>query len=225
MMQGVSKSVTAILSFALLALTGSAVSAADIPARVEKAHMYAVPIQSWSSFYLGLNGGGGVGSANPAMAGSSFTTQGWVYGAQIGYNVQMGRVVLGLEGDIDATSFNGTTSAGACGLGCEVRNRWVGTMRGRAGVTVDSFLPYLTGGLALGDLTASNAGTGSTSTTRTGYALGAGLEFPITGRWSARGEYLFVDLGSLDCAGCGGPVPNRASFYTNMYRAAVNFRF
>lgn len=223
-MQGVSRLVAAIACFALVGLA-TAASAADVPARSEKAPMYAVPIQSWTGLYLGLNGGGGFGSANLAMAGSSFSTQGWVYGAQMGYNVQMGRIVLGLESDLDATSLGGTSNSGTCGAaGCEVRNRWVGTVRGRAGYAVDSFLPYLTGGVAVGDLTASSA-VGSTSATRTGYALGAGLEFPIAGRWSARGEYMFIDLGSLDCAGCGGPVPNRASFYTNMYRAAVNFRF
>ena len=74
----------------------------------------------------------------------------------------------GIEGDYNWTRINGSADCGFAS--CETRNNWLSTVRGRIGMPFDRFLPYLTGGVAFGDITASNsnAGFGTASTKRPG---------------------------------------------------------
>jgi outer membrane immunogenic protein len=63
------------------------------------------------------------------------------------------------------------------------------------------------------------------NTTNAGWTIGAGIEFALVGNWTARAEYLYVDLGKLSCgAGCGAPVDN-VSFTANIVRGGINYRF
>jgi outer membrane immunogenic protein len=56
--------------------------------------------------------------------------------------------------------------------------------------------------------------------------VGAGLEFAIAGNWTAKAEYLYVDLGKFNCGiSCGAAVTDNVSFTTNIVRAGVNYRF
>ena len=124
-------------------------SAADISQRRQmptKAPNYA-PIYNWTGPYIGINAGGGWGSSGvDAPFSGSFKNSGGLIGLTMGYNWQTGPTVFGLEGDIDWTNLKGSgTCAGV--LGCEVRNRWLGTARGRLGYAMDRFMPYVTGGL------------------------------------------------------------------------------
>ena len=76
---------------------------------------------------------------------------------------------------------------------------WFGTARGRIGYAPDNWLLYFTGGLVYGqtksDVT-SPTGTLSESTTRVGWTLGGGAEVPISAKWTAKLEYLYMSLGS-----------------------------
>jgi outer membrane immunogenic protein len=67
---------------------------------------------------------------------------------------------------------------------------------------------------------------GGTST-NAGWTVGAGLEFAIAGHWSAKAEYLYVDLGKFNCgASCAaGVTSDNVSFTTSLVRAGVNYRF
>src|SRR5580704_1908537 len=52
----------------------------------------------------------------------------------------------------------GVNGGAACGRGfatCQTQNDWLGTARGRLGYAFDRFLPYVTGGLAAGDIKAN----------------------------------------------------------------------
>ncbi|HSP50944.1 MAG TPA: outer membrane protein [Pseudolabrys sp.] len=142
--------------------------------------------------------------------------------APSGYNYQMGQAVFGLEGDGDWSNIRGSTSGGACtGTSCETRNSWLATARGRLGYALGRFMPYVTGGAAFGDIKTSIAGVGDTRTTKTGWTVGGGLEAAIAGPWTAKVEYLYVDLGDT-----GTVVPGaNASFHTNIVRAGLNYRF
>ena len=182
---------------------------------------------SWSGFYVGVNGGYGWGKGDltTALGGASISTKGGLFGATMGYNVQTGVWVWGFEGDLDMSTVKGTdASALVCLLGCEVKNTWLGTARGRIGYAFDRWMTYFTGGLAFGDIKVSN-GVGSITKTQAGYALGGGAEWAWSGPWSAKFEYLYVDLGSATCEATTCLLATTAKFKENILRAGLNYRF
>lgn len=212
-----------LASAGVLALGAVAASAADLPRHrtmPEKAPVYVQPPYNWTGLYIGLNGGGGWGrSAYSGALSSSFDLSGGLVGGTLGYNWQMGQVVLGLEGDGDWSDIRGS---GPCaGTTCETRNNWLATARGRLGYAFDRFLPYVTGGAAFGDIKTSVTGLGNTTTTRAGWTAGGGLEVAIAGPWTAKVEYLHVDLGSTSTVVPGA----NANFRSDIVRAGVNYRF
>jgi outer membrane immunogenic protein len=86
-------------------------------------------------------------------------------------------------------------------------------------------MPYLTGGLAVGDIRASAPGFGGASTTNAGWTAGGGIEIALPGNWTAKAEYLHVDLGSFNCGlNCGSP-SNNVSMHDDIVRAGLNYHF
>jgi outer membrane immunogenic protein len=213
----------------LVALTGAAV-AADLarPQPVPyypKAAVFAPPY-SWTGFYVGINGGGAFGSSNWDSTGSRNISGGLV-GGTVGYNYQFGQVVTGLEGDIDWADINGSTT-NACPPGCKTSDTWLATARGRLGYAADRFMPFVTAGAAFGDIRASAPGFASSSATKTGWTVGGGLEAALTTNWTAKVEYLYVDLGSFNCGlvcSAGASATDKVSFNANLLRAGVNYKF
>ena len=203
----------------------SAANAADLPRRHAampvKAPEYVAAF-NWTGAYIGINGGGGWGRSNWSAIGTDFNTSGGMVGGTIGYNWQTGPAVFGLEGDLDWSGVKGDTSCGVAGT-CETRNDWLGTARGRIGYAFNRVMPYVTGGLAVGNVKASSA-LGSSDETRAGWTLGGGIEANIVGPWSAKLEYLYADLGKTNCSSCvaGG---TDVSFHENIVRAGINYRF
>ena len=212
------------LAIAALLAVPVAAQAADLgPAPSYKAPAYVAPSYfSWTGFYIGINGGGGFGrsSFGDPIFSDRFNVSGGLVGGTLGYNWQSGPILWGLEGDIDWSSIRGSVDCGI-GISCHVRNDWLGTFRGRLGYAVsDSLLPYITGGLAVGNIKSSIDFVGSTNETKAGWTAGAGLEARISGPWTAKIEYLFVDLGH------GDPIlGSEAKFHTNVVRAGVNYKF
>src|ERR1051325_8538123 len=152
--------------------------AADIVRPSLKAPVFVAPF-SWSGFYVGVNGGYGWGTTKLSniIGNQSFNDTGGLVGGTVGYNLQTGHWVWGFEGDIDASWLKGTSSAAPmCALGCELKQSWFATARGRVGYAFDRWLPYFTGGLAMGDskITVTNNASllgilgGSQTDTRTG---------------------------------------------------------
>jgi len=151
---------------------------------------------------------------------------GGLVGGQLGYNWQFGQFVYGVEGDGDWTDLRGTANFANCKLGCQTRNDFLATARGRVGFAVDRWLPYVTGGLAVGDIKANVPGLVGIDKTNAGWTVGSGLEFAISSNWTAKAEYLHVDLGHAGCSvGCGLPVGNNVSLTTNVVRGGINYRF
>lgn len=214
-----------------LALT-TAAFAADLPRPAYKAPAYVNPAFSWTGIYVGINGGYAWGNSSwtpTAGAGTGdFRIQGPMVGGTLGYNLQTGNFVFGLETDLDWSNIKGSTTNAVCAGGtCETKNTWFGTARGRIGYAFDRFLPYITGGLAYGNLKiASGAGGSASSNFRAGWTVGGGVEYAITNAWSVKAEYLYADLGKATCdSTCSGGVPFDVTFKTNIVRAGVNYRF
>jgi outer membrane immunogenic protein len=220
-----------LLAFVSLAALTGAAAAADLPPPVAPNYYKApafLPAYSWTGFYAGINGGGGWGSSSwDVPATGRFDTSGGLVGGTLGYNYQFGQVVAGLEGDIDWADINGTTTT-ACPPGCKTTDNWLGTFRGRLGFAADRFMPFITGGLAFGDIQASAPGVAGVDNTNAGWTLGGGLEMSIVGNWTAKAEYLYVDLGHTNCGtscGVAAGVTDNVSFRTSLVRAGVNYRF
>ena len=155
----------------------------------------------------------------------------FIGGIQAGYNWQFNSIVAGIEADFQGLAGNnGSGSTGSIlavpGSGNPLTTTmsasqqvdWLGTLRGRLGVTVTpTLLAYMTGGLAYGEAKSSftmtqshlTAGYGITSGTlaasysgvRAGWTLGAGMEWAFDRNWSAKAEYLYYDLGTATYGG------------------------
>jgi outer membrane immunogenic protein len=213
-----------------------AAHAADMPraAPIYKAQPVA-QAYDWTGFYLGINGGYAWGRSSwsdPAVGADSgrFNTSGATLGGQVGYNWQTGPLVLGAETDLNWINAKGSSSAGGVcltnGAGqCQANQSWLGTTRLRAGYAFDRFLPYVTGGLAYGDVRVDQA-NGSSSSTKTGWTAGAGVEYGIDRNWSAKLEYLHVDLGTASFMGAASGTPTlKAPITDEIVRAGLNYRW
>jgi outer membrane immunogenic protein len=217
-----------VVALATVTMMGAA-SAADIARRQAmptKAPAYYAPY-NWTGFYIGINGGGAWGNSDwdAATGSSGRDTSGGLVGGTIGYNYQVGQAVFGIEGDIDWTRIRGSSSAVPCTTSCETSNSWLGTVRGRIGYAFDRFMPYITGGVAFGDVKANPAGFPDSSDTNVGWTLGGGLEAAIAGPWTAKVEYLYVDLGDVNCPAGSCAVATNVDFRANIVRAGLNYRF
>jgi len=245
-----------LLSAAALAILGApAAFAADLPSRQPALPpiMAAAPVFTWSGFYAGVNGGYGWADANATgntllgALGVDFEADGFVGGAQVGYNFQFGSFVLGAEADLQYSDLKasqafvaavpGTNLAGAGTA--EVELEYFGTVRARLGFALGSVMPYVTGGIIYGDVEGSVAGTVvgtvngvpvvladrvSRSETFVNWVVGAGAEFAFSPNLSLKGEYLYsqvddeIGFGDLDAIG-------RGDLELHIVRAGLNFRF
>jgi outer membrane immunogenic protein len=148
-----------IATAALVAAAWGPALAADMPV---KAPIYkAPPAFNWTGCYLGIEGGSIWGrsratNADPAVnfgvpRTSDFNLSGGLAGGTVGCNYQTGSFVIGIEDDISWTNKTGTTSEippFAATTTDQISERWIDTLRGRAGWAWDRFFVYGTGGAA-----------------------------------------------------------------------------
>ena len=226
-------SLTSIWKSALAAVVAAGVlvpaaQAADLggrPTSYKDEPEYGPPRYLWTGLYTGLHAGYGFGTSRMTdtngVTTGNFDTDGFVGGGTLGYNIQSGQFVWGIETDISYSDVNGRTLTN-CGGGCVVSSDWLWTLRGRIGMDFGGWMPYFTGGLAVADGFGRVAGI-SSSDTLTGYTLGGGLEVKLDRNWSVKAEYLFVDLGDLRVP---TPAPVRADFdEMHIVRAGINYKF
>jgi len=190
----------------------SSVQAADLPYGSRAPYTVYQPLNmySWAGPYLGGNLGWAWGSVDNNVTKPS----GFVGGAQAGYNFQTGPWVFGVEGDLQATGASDTFAP------WKFSNPWFGTVRGRAGYAFNNFLLYGTGGLAFGELSGQTFGLSETHT-NAGWTVGVGAEFGFAPNWSAKAEYLFIDLNDSNFTITG--LPN--GYHFGLLRAGVNYHF
>jgi outer membrane immunogenic protein len=231
------------VALTLLGLGTSAI-AADLPTRKAPPPMMADPAFSWTGFYIGLDAGwagrrennnytapgppappgffAADAAAISAGASGSLDSRGGAFGAVAGYNQQYGALVVGAEADFtwlglskSVGSTFPTPGAGLVTSSASAKTEWLVTIRPRAGIAIDRFFGYVTGGLALTQNNFSQsvafppgpslAGTDSFSSNnvRVGGTLGAGLEYALTDHWTIKGEYLHVWVPSINGTSTG----------------------
>ena len=216
-------------TISLLALSVASASAADIP---RPGTMYKAPVAvqmyNWTGGYIGLNAGYGWGRSDWGFFGADADPSGALVGLTLGYNWQgMGSPwVFGLEGDINWSDIKGGFTSVACPFGCQIKTEWFGTARGRVGYAMDRFMPYVTGGVAFGDVSARINGISTTSDINVGWTVGAGLEGALAPNWTAKIEYLYMDLGDTNCnvLACGR-IASNIDFTSHIVRAGLNYQF
>lgn len=194
-----------------LMLAADAAAAADIPRGQVPYYTAPVPVAySWAGPYLGLNIGYQWGTVTNWPADPN----GFMGGVQAGYNWQSGQFVFGVETDIQLSSAEDTFAA------AKFSNPWFGTLRGRLGWAFNNILLYGTLGFAYGGGRAESPGL-SDSRTHGGYAAGLGMEIGFAPNWTARAEYLYVDLSDRGYTVTG----LNHGFESSVLRFGVNYRF
>jgi outer membrane immunogenic protein len=198
------------------------------------------------------------GTTPPGTSTGDFRISGPLAGATIGLNYQIDSFVLGVESDFEWSGIQGSVtpangfcnlivSASAVGSTCETKADWLGTARLRLGYVFDRVLVYGTGGAAFGNVHAGLTGSGLAGFAPAGgsfqnnavfgWTAGAGVEVAFLEGWTAKLEYLYLDLGSATCniqATCGidsitftgtTPANDTVKFNTSVVRIGVNYRF
>jgi outer membrane immunogenic protein len=246
-----------------LSVLATSAMAADLPRKAPPVSPVQ-PVQAaiWTGLYVGFHGGYSWGCWNGDLtfdpgggpiavfdpANRTIDGNGWLAGGQIGFNYQLNSFVFGIEADASWTNLEGSgsfnTAPGDFNWAIESRLDWFGTVRGRAGVAVNNFLFYATGGVAFGqtkaDLVVTNVipcclvtAVASAKENHVGWTAGAGIEWMYSRNWSFKAEYLHVDLGTADYHFVGTTfvgTPHttdsfRGDLTFDLVRAGVNYRF
>jgi outer membrane immunogenic protein len=185
----------------------STAQAADLGApRSPIAAAVIAPAFSWTGFYLGGQVGYGWLSGRSAFNNGTnplpVRSTGFLGGIHAGYNYQISNVVLGAEADLEYTGIRGFSSDPVIDITQgRFDLRWQGSVRLRAGLAVDRALIYATGGLALADFRLMGGPLFGVPTSynvsRTGWTVGAGVEYAFAPNWTARAEYRYADYGTV----------------------------
>lgn len=203
-------SIRAMTASALLAGTAVAAAAADLPRSSAPYYSPAPMVYNWAGFYVGAN----LGYQWGKITNSSINPSGVAGGVQGGYNWQQGQFVFGAETDIQLSGADDTFAP------YKFSNPWFGTLRARVGYAFNNILPYITGGLAYGNVK-GESGSLSENKTQLGWTLGVGAEVGLAPNWSAKIEYLYMDLGQRHYSITG--VEN--GLESSVLRVGVNYHF
>jgi outer membrane immunogenic protein len=235
------KLLLATTAFAVLAAT--AAGAADLRARPAYTPPPPPPVYTWTGLYWGANVGYSWGQskyeasfAGVGTVSSSQDIDGVIGGVQSGYNYQFGAWVFGFETDIQASGQKGGSTFAISPLTTVTTDRkleWFGTSRSRLGfLWTPNVLVYGTAGLAYGKVkNSATITTGAVSSIATfkdvkaGWTAGGGLEAALGGGWSAKVEYLYIDLGKTEDTDINPAASETWRTTDNIVRVGLNYKF
>lgn len=232
--------------------------------------VHAIPAKSadWHGFYLGATAGSvwsrfeATTSTQPGPAldaiqanavnhagNQTLTSNGFITGITGGYNWQLNHYLLGLEGDIQSLSVNGTINSGAILYPNKLTHQfvlttygsenWLFTARPRLGYITEFGVLYATAGWATAFqqtdfLFTNNKGDFESQRVRKftpGYALGAGVETGLSSNVSMKLDYLYTNFGTTQAEGmnhdiaAGQHFKNKVRLTDNIVRVGVNYHF
>ena len=194
---------------------------------------------SWTGFYIGGHAGLATGDTQgdlglPAnLLNTDYSLNGGLFGGQVGFNLQTGPAVFGIEGSFSGSTVQGNTTCVII-LECKRDVDWLATVTGRVGYGMGRSLLYAMGGVAWADVNTNVSIVGvpllSGSDTHVGWVAGFGFEHALSHAVTFRVEYAHIDLsgGEHDLAIVGGgPVVVRDNVDVKMdtIRLGVNLKF
>ena len=203
---------------------------------------------SWAGPYAGFGVGLARGKFNITSPINSTANDDSVnVAAQVGYNWVYGPVVVGGEVDYSAQGLTGSADINAADAAVSASALWLTTARGRIGTDIQipfvakRSLIYGTGGVAISRIASGycvhasiqcytgpardiGGGWAVDAAIRSGWTVGAGVEFPMTPVVSAKFEYLYVDFGKLGFTNSGA-ISDELSFSEHILRSGLNFKF
>jgi len=202
---------------------------------------------NWSGFYVGINGGYGWGKTNweyiNGGAKADHHINGGMAGGTAGANLQiftyqggLSAIVAGIETDFDWTDFRGSGDCPNPRFQAKSSIDALATVRGRLGLAFDRLLIYGTGGLALGLVDVNTVDTlgaaippsgtpkNGEDKWRTGYVVGAGVEYAFWKNFSLKVEYQYYDLGKSTHK-VDNDLPVRVGERGEFIRGGINYKF
>jgi len=229
---------------AVVFLAGAA-NAADMPTKAMPVKAPPPVSYDWTGLYVGGYFGDAIAESKthtdpPGNNGTEFganrlNDKGLTFGVTAGYNWQFDpHWLVGVEGDfgwldIDRTNieWNDRPLVG-------LKSDWYGTLRGRLGYVAGPSLLYVTGGGAWVHLTDTfGGGAGglaavTNSATPTGWTAGGGIETKLSRAWTAKTEYLYINVGDTNFAAdpygvVGTPTTVGHSFH--VIKTGLNYKF
>jgi outer membrane immunogenic protein len=195
-------------------------------------------LYSWTGFYAGLQGGYSWGSNRVRIgpAGGGFAPISFragedtaFGGAHGGFNYQLGGIVLGIEGDVEA--LNSRSRFDGIGLSARVSQDWQGSARARLGLAFDRLMIYGTGGVSFTEYERRVFALGALSerltSARTGWNVGAGVNFAFTDHLILGAEYRYTDFGRNRFASSGAfpGLSGSQELTAHSARASIAYKF
>lgn len=193
------------------------------------------PCPNWAGFYVGISGGykfgatdidlelGGDWNSNAQSradgdlveeaANHDLDMSGGELGGVLGYNFLFGNWLIGLEADGGYLWLRDSHQAlgglvDEYNVETSLKTHYLFTFAPRLGYTFCRWMPYITGGLAVGDIdfdqsfiTIGSGGLGQSGhddDAHAGWMVGGGLEYALTDHWHIRAQYQYIDLGEAD---------------------------
>lgn len=194
----------------------------------------------WAGPYVGANFGGALSAGEniiTPIGSDAANPSGVLGGVQLGYNYKLAPAwLVGIEAELDWTSAQGKSNLvdpnGTASLSITSDHNWYDTLDARVGYLMGPLMIFAKGGAAWMnadcrfEVNSGIDGASITNTTRTGWTVGAGFEYMLGSRWSAKLEYDYLDFGS-DTLGFVNPLGNSVAIETavNEVKAGVNYHF
>jgi outer membrane immunogenic protein len=234
-----------LLSAAFAAIAGQAY-ASDLPstkAPPPPPVLIAAPVAfSWTGFYGGIEGGVDFTQTTGALNNTALGTTapynvrstGVPLGGMVGYNKQIGALVLGVEANADGIIDGRRTVSPSDALGNPYRvtalNTYDADLRGRVGFAIDRALLFAAGGVAFGNVNTSYSGAAlpgaaSFNSERVGWTAGGGMEYAITNNVIGRAEYRFTDFGSASYTNVATSVSDKTRYESNAALLGLMYKF
>lgn len=176
----------------------------------------------WTGPYIGLTVGMGEGEVQetPDFERNQAQLDGSIFGVLVGYDYRIGdsKIISGIAGSIGKGNISGSRTEDLC-PGCVVSNidttetriEWLNTLYVRLGYDMGDFLPYLLGGIVIGEAETSVRNVrrlgGSVDTAGSwtkqafvGGMLGFGLDYRITEKITIGARFARVEFDLLETA-------------------------